>query len=100
MKYIDTANALRHAREVLGEENTDVENVAAALAGLPRSSEPDSGSIVYAFGKPIKEIIPLKRAAGKIMTQWDRTSCEKAGAIILPATHSPLFEKRKSFFKI
>lgn len=97
--YIDQPTARRHAREVLGEHDPAAAAVAQTIEGLPRSSTPDTGHVVYAFGRPLKEIIPLKRADGKIMTQWDKASCEKSGAVILPANSISLFQKLRTFFR-
>jgi len=94
MNFIDGPTALRHVRETLGAGEPDEENVARRIVGLPRSSEPDTEHIVYAFGKPLKEFVPLKRAAGKIMTQWDKEACEQAGAIVLARCPVPLLGTR------
>jgi DNA polymerase-3 subunit alpha len=85
LRRIDRAAAERHVRDVLGA-GPDAGSVCRTIEGLPRASEPDTDHLVYAFGRPLKEFIPLKRSGGRIMTQWDRRACEQAGAAILPVT--------------
>jgi hypothetical protein len=68
------------------------------IAGIPRRIEPDTERIVYSPHRPLKEIIPLQRSMGKIITQWDEEACRKAGAVILPLTPSDFKDKLLRFF--
>lgn len=97
---INEKTAREHAEKVLGPDDPRVPMVVKKITGLPRRSEPDPDRIVYTPGRSIKEVIPLKRYLGKIMTQWDEQACIKAGAVILPLTPSLFAEKlRKTIRK-
>ena len=96
---IEEKTALRHATEVLGANHPDIRRIAAYIEGIPRSMQPDTEHIVLTPGRQIKEVIPLKRSLGKIITQWDEKSCRNAGALILPSASSPLAEKLKKLMR-
>jgi DNA polymerase-3 subunit alpha len=96
--YIDKSTARQYVESVLKNDPDRHEEIIAKITGIPRRMEPDTDHIVYTPNKPIKEIIPLKRSLGKIITQWDEVACKKAGAIVLPVCTSDLKYKLMQLF--
>lgn len=96
MVIIDAAIAERHVRGVF---KADRPEIVRTITGLPRRSEPDAEHIAWTPGRPIGELIPLKRNQGLICTEWDEESCRKAGAIILPTAQNSFLQKVLSLFK-
>lgn len=97
--YIDDETAERNASGALGKDNPQAGPIAEKIRGIPRRIEPDAEHIVCTPGRQLKETVPLRRSMGKIITQWDRQSCQEAGALILPVAASPLADQLKRFIK-
>jgi DNA polymerase III alpha subunit len=99
INYIDEETARRHVREVYKDRAEDVVPLARVLTGIPRFSEPDAEQVVCTPGRSLREIVPLKRSMGKIITQWDEGACKRAGARVLSIRPSLLSEKLSRFLR-
>ncbi|HAM39605.1 MAG: hypothetical protein A2474_00550 [Elusimicrobia bacterium RIFOXYC2_FULL_34_12] len=98
-EYIEKDKADFFIKRIIGENHPDKDYYAEKIIGIPRKQIPNTNKIAY-FPN-IKENIPLKVVLGKVITQFNEKSCQRAGAIILPTIRSPLadalFNRRDDF---